>query len=101
MKARNLFVSFITLLVLCWGGVLSADDRGQTELPLGQQTVNINQADAATLADVLVGVGMSKAQAIVAYREENGKFFSAEELTAVRGIGEATIAKNSSKIVVK
>ena len=63
--------------------------------------VNINQADAETLADVLVGVGMSKAQAIVAYREENGKFYSAEELTAVRGIGESTIAKNNTKIVVK
>jgi competence protein ComEA len=101
MKARNLFVSFIATLVLCWGSVLSADDSGQTELLMDELTVNINQATAETLADVLVGVGISKAQAIVAYREENGKFYSAEELTAVRGIGEATIAKNNTKIVVK
>ena len=101
MKARNLFVSFIVTLVLCWGSILSADDSGQAEMPMDQLTVNINQADAETLADVLVGVGMSKAQAIVAYREENGKFYSAEELTAVRGIGESTIAKNNTKIVVK
>ncbi len=101
MKARNLFVSFIATLVLCWGSVLFANDSGPTEAAMDQVTVNINQADAETLADVLAGVGMSKAQAIVAYREQNGKFYSAEELTAVRGIGAATIAKNSTKIVVK
>ena len=101
MKARNLFVSFIATLIVCWGSTLFADD-GLVESSVAEEaTVNINQADAETLANVLVGVGVSRAEAIVAYREENGKFYSAEELTAVRGIGDSTIAKNDSKIVVK
>ncbi len=100
MKARNLFVSYIAVLVLCWSNVLFADDDGQTEAVLAQVTVNINQADAETLASVLTGVGISRAEAIVAYREKNGKFYSAEELSSVRGIGLTTVAKNEDRIVV-
>ena len=47
------------------------------------------------------GVGLNRAQAIVEHREKNGKFFSAEELTAVRGIGKSTVKKNAGKIAVK
>ena len=42
--------------------------------------VDVNTADAETIARVLVGVGQSKAEAIVAYREENGRFESVEDL---------------------
>ena len=101
MKARNLFVSFIATLALCWGSVLFADDKSEVESSMEPVTVNINEADAPTLAKVLVGVGMGRAEAIVAYREENGKFYSPEELSAVRGIGKSTISKNGSKIVLK
>jgi competence protein ComEA len=101
MKARNLLVSFVATLIVCWGSSLFADDGQVESSSMEQVTVNINHADAQTLANVLVGVGIARAEAIVAYREENGKFYSAEELTAVRGIGDSTIAKNNSKIVVK
>ena len=101
MKARNLFVSFIAVLVMCWGNVLFADDASQVDPDQLEVTVNINQADAETLASVLNGVGISRAEAIVAYREKNGKFYSAEELSAVRGIGRRTVEKNESRIVVK
>ena len=40
-------------------------------------------ADAETIARVLVGVGQTKAEAIVAYREENGRFEDLEDLTRV------------------
>lgn len=62
--------------------------------------VDINSADAATLALALDGIGMAKAQEIVAYRELNGEFKSIEELAQVKGIGEATIAKNRDRIIV-
>ena len=100
MKARNLFVSFMAVLVLCWGNVLFADDDG-LPVVMEETTVNINQADAETLASVLSGVGISRAQAIIAYREKNGKFYSAEELSSVRGIGMSTVTKNETRIVVK
>jgi competence protein ComEA len=63
--------------------------------------VNINTADAATLATALHGVGDAKAQAIVAYRQEHGPFKSLEQLAGVRGIGEALVEKNRARIVVK
>ena len=62
--------------------------------------VNINTADATTLAQALNGIGPAKAQAIVAHREANGPFKSADQLAAVKGIGLATIEKNRDVIQV-
>ncbi len=62
--------------------------------------VNINTADAGTLDRVLVGVGPSKAEAIVAYRKANGAFRSADQLASVKGIGLATVEKNRDRILV-
>ncbi len=63
--------------------------------------VNINKADAETLAENLKGIGLTKAQAIVKYRKDNGKFASVDELTNVKGIGEKTVAKNRDDLTVK
>jgi len=57
-------------------------------------SVSINSASAEELAAALVGVGQSKAEAIVRYREQFGAFGSIEELTEVRGIGPATLERN-------
>lgn len=57
-------------------------------------TININVATAEEIATHLEGIGLKKAQAIVAWREEHGNFSSKEELTSVKGIGESTLAKN-------
>lgn len=62
------------------------------------QTVNINQADAATLARVLSGVGEKKAQAIIEYRKTHGMFATVDDLDRVKGIGPATIEKNRTRI---
>ena len=61
-------------------------------------TVNINKADAAEIAEVLVGVGLSKANLIVAHRKSNGPYKSLQELTEVKGIGPKTLEKNKAKI---
>ncbi|MCC7463910.1 MAG: helix-hairpin-helix domain-containing protein [Gammaproteobacteria bacterium] len=60
--------------------------------------VNINSADAATIARELKGIGLSKAQAIVDYRQKHGAFRSADELASVRGIGQKTIEDNRADI---
>jgi competence protein ComEA len=62
--------------------------------------VNINTADATTLAAGLTGVGPAKAEAIVAHRSEHGPFRSADQLAEVRGIGLATVEKNRDRIIV-
>ena len=61
--------------------------------------VNINTADAAGLQQIS-GIGPSKAQKIIAYREQNGKFKSVEDLTNVSGIGEKTLASIKDQICV-
>ncbi len=61
-------------------------------------TVNVNQATAQELADLLSGVGLKKAEAIVQYREENGNFKSAGDLVNVKGIGEALLERNRDRI---
>ena len=54
--------------------------------------VNINKADEKTLQS-LSGIGEAKAKAIVEYRNKVGKIKSAEELSKISGIGDATVEK--------
>lgn len=60
--------------------------------------VDINSASAEEISQVLVGIGPSKAQAIVAYREEFGKFEDIDELINVRGIGLRTVDQNRDRL---
>ncbi len=63
--------------------------------------VNINIASAMELADALNGIGESRAEAIVAFREKNGPFLSADQLLQVKGIGERILDKNRDDIMIK
>ena len=63
--------------------------------------VNINTADADTLSNELSGIGQSKAEAIVAYREQHGPYNQLEDLANVKGIGSSTIEKNKSKMILE
>ena len=76
--ARALIVSLFP--VLTWAG-----------------PVDINRADAQTLATELEGVGLSKAEAIVAYRQEHGPFKSPEDLLEVKGVGPRNLEQNRAK----
>ncbi|MCB1554891.1 MAG: helix-hairpin-helix domain-containing protein [Xanthomonadales bacterium] len=84
---KNLLAS-LALSVALIGSAFAADK------------VNINTATASEMAEVLNGVGDSKAEAIVAHRKENGPFKSADQLAEVRGIGLKTVEKNRDRIVV-
>ncbi|WP_282176801.1 ComEA family DNA-binding protein [Vibrio nereis] len=61
-------------------------------------TVNVNQASAQELADLLSGVGIKKAEAIIEYRKQNGDFKNADDLVNVKGIGSTTLEKNRERI---
>lgn len=63
--------------------------------------VNINTADAETLAGSLQGVGLSRAEEIIRYREAYGPFESVDELADVKGIGPATLDKNRTLITLE
>ena len=62
--------------------------------------VNINTADAETLSAELDGIGLSKAKAIVEYRQKYGPFKSPDDLSLVKGIGERTVELNRANIKV-
>jgi competence protein ComEA len=63
--------------------------------------VNINTASASEIASALTGVGPSKAEAIVAYRSQNGHFKQASDIVQVKGIGSSIYEKNKQDILLK
>ncbi|MDT8320594.1 MAG: ComEA family DNA-binding protein [Xanthomonadales bacterium] len=64
------------------------------------EPVNVNTATAQQLAENLKGIGVSKAELIVAYREANGAFAHVDELVNVKGIGIKTLDQNRGLILV-
>ncbi|MEM7540984.1 MAG: ComEA family DNA-binding protein [Pseudomonadota bacterium] len=60
--------------------------------------VNLNTADAETLAAAIIGIGPAKASAIVAHREQYGRFKSVDDLTLVKGVGQSTVDKNRDRL---
>lgn len=101
MKRIFYFIAMIVSFTLAAPSALLAQPvEKPAEISEALNKVDINSADAATLALALDGIGMAKAQEIVTYRELNGEFKSIDELAQVKGIGEATIAKNRDRIIV-
>ncbi len=82
-------------------GRLPGKDDAQKTGGTSQKQVNINTADAKTLDDTLQGIGLKKAEAIVAYRKQHGPFKSADGLDQVKGIGSKIIDSNRARIAVK
>lgn len=64
------------------------------------EVVNINTADAATMAANITGVGQKRAEAIVTYRNEHGRFSSVDELSNVKGIGSKIVEANRANLKV-
>ncbi len=90
--------NFCKLILLCLSLSLAGLNHAA---PDGVGVVNINTADAETLSESLKGVGLSRAEAIVRYRETHGDFVDAYELANVKGIGERTVEVNESRIKLK
>ncbi len=85
-KARHLMACAVLLVA---GAVHAAEP------------VNINTADAETLASAINGVGIKKAREIIAYREQNGPFDTVEDLSKVSGIGSQTVERSRANLTVK
>lgn len=83
---RNVLIALILSLAIVQTGLAE------------ETTVDINTASAEQLAEALDGVGPSKSEAIVAYREKNGEFEHIDELVNVRGIGLRTVDQNRDRI---
>jgi competence protein ComEA len=65
------------------------------------QPVNVNTASAEEIAENLKGIGLSKAQKIIEYRDANGAFGHVDELVNVKGIGVRTVDQNRGMILIE
>ena len=77
-----------------WVHAVELAELPSAESAAAYSTVALNSASADELAEALNGVGLTKAEAIVAHREAHGPFASVEDLLTVKGIGPATLEKN-------
>ncbi len=99
-QSFNRFLAALLFALVCAISGAQALAQGAQADPV-VATVNINKADATTLAASLNGVGHSRALAIVRYREEFGPFTTVEQLAEVKGIGAATVDRNRAVITLE
>ena len=97
--ARNLGRLWLWLLlaalVLGQIGLSNSVNAAETN---PKQTVQLNTATTAELAQGLVGIGERRAQAIVDYRQKVGDFRNEDELSQVTGIGAHVLKANKERI---
>lgn len=81
-------------------GDLPANAGEMTSLEVSDGKININTADK-TLLTQLNGIGESRAEAIISYRESKGAFQSIEEIKKVDGIKDGVFSKIKDQIKVE
>ena len=63
--------------------------------------VDVNTADAMTIADALSGIGPKIGAAIVEYREANGPFKSVDDLLNVKGVGPKMLERIKADVLIE
>jgi competence protein ComEA len=100
-QIKHTLIILFTCLTLGLTSLSSPAFADNQNPPKYSNQININTANAGALSEALTGIGLKKAEAIVAYRETFGDFHDALELTEVKGIGKSTVEKNINKIILK
>ncbi|MGL5335447.1 MAG: ComEA family DNA-binding protein [Enterovibrio sp.] len=93
--------AFVSLAAILIAPLSFASEPAMQGVPQVQEQavkININTADAAEIDQKLIGVGEKKAQAIIEYRKQHGKFESIDALDHVKGFGPELIEKNRDRI---
>lgn len=101
MPVIRLFIMACCLL-LSWHVVAASKPRPVPPDPAAAPVrININTANAEVLDEALVGIGPTKARAIVAWRQQHGPFRSLAQLEEVKGLGPAFVARNKGRMVLR
>lgn len=95
LVARGCMAAVILFVVSLFLGSMAFAENNS-----GQGTIDLNTATVQELA-ALPGIGKKKAQSIIDYRAENGKFESVDEIRRIDGIGKKLFSKISDRIVVE
>lgn len=82
-------------LIAATAGIAAADDAAAAK-----GVVNVNTAKVEQL-QLLPRIGPALAQRIIDFREANGPFKSADELVAVKGIGDRSVELLKPHVAVK
>ena len=93
VQAGSAAVALAVLLALAGSPVLAG-------APKLEGVVNLNTASAEQL-ELLPGIGASRARAVLEAREARGRFQSVDDLLAVKGFGEASLAKLRPHLAVE
>lgn len=99
-------ITFLALLLasVCGASAACAEALSVTDsvehVASKNTLVNLNAANVEQLM-TLPGIGKSKAEAIVAYREAEGPFNTIDDLVQVKGIGKKLLAKLSASVEVR
>ena len=107
MKTSKIFSMTITLIavltLLIAHAALAAETKDQAAKAdpavASMQKININQADAKTLA-TLKGIGKDRALKIIEFREKNGPFLKIEDIMKIKGIGRKVFDRNKDAMTV-
>jgi len=99
---KAIFTASLAILLSVSTVVTHAKDTSSTtsvNTPAAQQLekVNLNNSTFDQLV-TLKGIGQTKAQAIIVYRQQVGGFKSVDELTQVSGIGEKIVSQNKARL---
>ena len=97
----KIFLLSLVSILPAWQATAFAEAAGTSASVQQMMTININTATAEAISNALTGVGVTRADAVVAYREANGAFTSIDQLLNVKGVGEKILEKNRGRIVLK
>lgn len=101
MKHITSLISSVVLAIMLFSSNIALAKEESANKHEGiEVVVNINEAGAEELKTLLVGIGESKARAIVEYRKVNGRFSAVDELSNVKGIGDKLVENNRSRMAL-
>jgi len=98
-KMGSIF-AVVLMTVMMMSAVVTAENKASgIDKQVVEASININTATVKELSN-LSGIGKKKAEAIIAYRKNNGSFSDVNDLKKVEGIGKKTFEKIMNKIAV-